>query len=186
MLSVLENVTCVCVLEKNIYLWLWAGMFYKHQLSLSCLPYFKPGFPYWFSVWMICTLIWVMSKSPIIILFILISYFMLLAFALYCVAPVLVIFTMIISSWIEPLIIMQHLSLFPVIFFFNLKPILSDVSIATPMFLWFRVSLNTFFHPLTFRLYVSLGLKLYIWVFFLYPFSQSVFWLEHLNHFHLM
>ena len=46
--------------------------------------------------------------------------------------------------------------------FFILKSILSDMSIATPAFFWFPFAWNTFFHPLTFTLYVSLDLK---WVF---------------------
>ena len=42
---------------------------------------------------------------------------------------------------------------------FILKSILSDMSIATPIFFWFPFAWNTFVHPLTFSLYVSLGLK---------------------------
>ena len=43
--------------------------------------------------------------------------------------------------------------------FFILKSILSDMSIGTPAFFWFPFAGNIFFHPLTFSLYVSLGLK---------------------------
>ena len=46
--------------------------------------------------------------------------------------------------------------------FFILKSILTDMSIATPAFFWFPFAWNTFFHPLTFTVYVSLDLK---WVF---------------------
>ena len=42
---------------------------------------------------------------------------------------------------------------------FILESILSDMSIATPAFFWFPFKWNTFFHPLPFSLYVSLGLK---------------------------
>ena len=42
---------------------------------------------------------------------------------------------------------------------FILKSILSDRRISTPAFLWFPLVWNTFFHSLTFSLYVSLGLK---------------------------
>ena len=43
--------------------------------------------------------------------------------------------------------------------FFILKSILSEIRIATPAFFWFLFMWNIFFHPFTFRLYVSLGLK---------------------------
>ncbi|XP_073665603.1 cerebral cavernous malformations 2 protein isoform X3 [Tursiops truncatus] len=43
--------------------------------------------------------------------------------------------------------------------FFILKSILSDMSIATPAFFKFPFAWNIFFHPLTFSLYVFLGLK---------------------------
>jgi len=62
------------------------------------------------------------------------------------------------SSWIYPLIIMQCPSLSLAIFFI-LKSILSDMRIATPAFLYFPFAWNMFSHPLTFSLYVSLGLK---------------------------
>jgi len=39
------------------------------------------------------------------------------------------------------------------------KVILSDMRIATPAFFCFPFAWNIFFHPLTFSLYVSLGLK---------------------------
>ena len=69
------------------------------------------------------------------------------------------IFTIVISSsWIDPLIIMQCPSLSLVIVFI-LKSILSDMIIATPAFFLFPFAWNIFFHPLTFSLYVSLGVK---------------------------
>ena len=40
-----------------------------------------------------------------------------------------------------------------------LKSILSDVNVATPGFFWFFFSWSIIFHPLTFSLYASLGLK---------------------------
>ena len=43
-----------------------------------------------------------------------------------------------------------------------LRSILSDIRIATPAFFHFPFACNVFFHPLTFILYVSLGLK---WVY---------------------
>ena len=65
------------------------------------------------------------------------------------------------------------------VIFFILRSILSDMRIATPAFFCFPFSWNIFFHPLTFSLHVSWDLKwvlqtAYIWVLFLYPFSQSV------------
>ena len=53
------------------------------------------------------------------------------------------------------------------------------MSIATPAFFWFPSAWSIFFHPLTFHLYVSLEVvrllkTAYIWVLFLYPFSQSL------------
>ena len=66
------------------------------------------------------------------------------------------------SSQIDPLIIIQCPSLSLVIVFI-LRSILSDMSIATPAFFCFPFAWNIFFHPVTFCLYVSLGLK---WVSF--------------------
>ena len=42
----------------------------------------------------------------------------------------------------------------------ELRSILSDMRIATPAFFCFPFAWNIFFHPLTFSLYVSWGLKL--------------------------
>ena len=42
---------------------------------------------------------------------------------------------------------------------FILKSILSHMNVATPAFFWFPFAWNVFFHPFTFSLYVSLGLK---------------------------
>ena len=64
------------------------------------------------------------------------------------------------SSWIDPLIIMQCPSL-SLVLFFILRSILSDMRITTPAFFCFPFAWNIFFHPLTFSLYVSLGL---MWV----------------------
>ena len=60
------------------------------------------------------------------------------------------------SSWIDPLIIMQCPSLSLIIFIS--RSILSDMRIATPPFFCFPFAWNIFFHPLTFSLYMSLGL----------------------------
>ena len=73
-------------------------------------------------------------KSPTIIVLLLISPFILVSICLiYCGAPMLgaYIVITIISSWIDPLIIMECpcLSLFMA---FISKSILSDISIATP------------------------------------------------------
>ena len=69
------------------------------------------------------------------------------------------IFTIVMSSsWIDSLIIMQCSSLSLVIFFI-LRFILSNMRIATPAFFCFPFAWNIFFHPLTFSLYVSWGLK---------------------------
>ena len=62
------------------------------------------------------------------------------------------------SSWIDPLITRQCPSLSLKIFFI-LNFIQSEIRIATLAFFWFPFAWNTFFHPLTFSLYVSLGLK---------------------------
>ena len=61
------------------------------------------------------------------------------------------------SSWIDPLIIMYCPSLSLVIFI--LRSILSDMRIATPAFFCFPFAWNVVFHPLTFSLSVSWGLK---------------------------
>ena len=72
-----------------------------------------------------------------------------------------------------------------------LKSLLSDVGIATPAFFWFQFAWNNFFHPLTFSLYVSLGLKWFPCRQHIYgPFFVSIqpvyaFWLEHWIHLHL-
>ena len=42
---------------------------------------------------------------------------------------------------------------------YNIRSTLSDMRIATAAFFWFPLAWNIFFHPLTFILYVSLGLK---------------------------
>ena len=68
------------------------------------------------------------------------------------------IFTIVMfSSWIYSLIIMQCPSLSLVIF--TLRSIVSDLRIATPAFFCFPFVWDIFFHPLTFSLYVSLGLQ---------------------------
>ena len=43
--------------------------------------------------------------------------------------------------------------------FFILRSILSDMKIATPAFFCFPFAWSMFFHPLTFSIYMSLGLK---------------------------
>ena len=54
---------------------------------------------------------------------------------------------------------------------FILKSILSDMRIATPAFFCFPFAWNILFHPLTFSLNVSLGLK---WVLNYHIFSESI------------
>ena len=100
-------------------------------------------------------------------------------------------FTIFVSSfWIDPLTIMQCPSL-SLVMFFILRYILSDMRIATPAFYFFPFVWNTFFCPLTFSLYVSLGLKgflvenIYMGLAFVSIQSVCVFWLEHLIHLHL-
>ena len=59
------------------------------------------------------------------------------------------------SLWIDPLIFM--LSLVTV---FILKSVLSNMNIAIPAFFHFHFrGMNTFFHPLTLNLHLSLDLK---------------------------
>ena len=55
----------------------------------------------------------------------------------------------------------------------SLKSILSDRSMTTPTFFWFPFAWNTFFHPLIFSLYVSLGLR---WVSYRQHMYRSCFW----------
>ena len=43
--------------------------------------------------------------------------------------------------------------------FFILKSIFSEIRVGTPAFFWFPFAWNIFFHPFTFSLFVSLGLK---------------------------
>ena len=47
----------------------------------------------------------------------------------------------------------------PLVIFFSLRSILSDMRIATPSFFCFPFAWECIFHPLTSSLYVSLGLK---------------------------
>ena len=61
------------------------------------------------------------------------------------------------SSWIDSFFIMWCPSLSLVIFI--LRSILSVMRIAIPAFFCFPFALNIFFHPLTFSLFVSWGLK---------------------------
>ena len=60
--------------------------------------------------------------------------------------------------WIDPLIIMKSPSL-ALVTVFIIKPIFSDMSIATPAFFWSPFAWNAFLHSLTFSLYVSLEMK---------------------------
>ena len=62
------------------------------------------------------------------------------------------------SSWISLLIIMYCPSL-SLVKFFILRSILSVMRIITPAFFCFPFPWDIFFHPLTFSLYVSLGLE---------------------------
>ena len=100
-------------------------------------------------------------------------------------APVLgaQIFTIVTSSsWIYPLIIMECPSLSLVIFFI-LRSILSDMRIATPAFFCFHakyicmeyIFASSHFQSIcVFRSEVGFLWTAYIWVLFLYPFSQSL------------
>ena len=67
-------------------------------------------------------------------------------------------FIIVISSWIDPLIIMQCPSLSHFMFFISMS-ILSAMSTVIPAFFWYPFVWNIFFQPFTFSLYVSLGLK---------------------------
>ena len=89
------------------------------------------------------------------------------------------IFAIVISSWIDPLSIMEYPT-FSLVTVFVLKSILSDTSIAIPAFFLFLFTGNTFFHPPAFSLFLSLALKwvsykiLYIYLLFFYSSSHSV------------
>ena len=99
-------------------------------------------------------------KYPTIIVLLLISPFMdVNSCLIYFGTPNLgaSMFTVFISSCIDPLIYMKTPCLH-LITFFILNFILSDKNIATT-FLWFPIALNTFFHTLILSLYVSLYLK---------------------------
>ena len=100
-------------------------------------------------------------KSPTIIVLLSVSPFMSVSACLmYWSAPMMgtKIFRIVMSSsYIDLLIIMECSSLSLVIFI--LRSILSDMRIATPAFFCFPFAWNLFFHPLTFSLYVFLGLK---------------------------
>ena len=88
------------------------------------------------------------------------------------------IFTIVMSSsWIDPLIIMQCPSLSLVIFFI-LRSIWSDMRITTLGFFCFPFAWNIFFHPLTFSLYVSLGLT---WVSYRQHLYGSCFFIHSAN-----
>ena len=103
-------------------------------------------------------------KSPNIIVLLSISPFKFNnIYFMYLGAVMLGAYTFIIvisSSWIDPFIIMYCPSL-SFITVFVLKSILSDMSIGTPVLIFFPFSYawNIFFYPLTFSLCVSLFLK---------------------------
>ena len=109
---------------------------------------------------MICTLLSGVLKSPTIIALLSISPFMSVSVCLmYWGAPMLgaqIFITVMTSSWIDPL---SLCSVLPYLLQSSLRSILSDMRIATTTFFWFPFAWNIFFHPLTFSLYVSLGLK---------------------------
>ena len=96
-------------------------------------------------------------KSPTIIVLLSISHFNVVSnYFIYCGDPMwgTYIITIVMSSWIDPLITMQCPSLSHIIFFI-LRSVLSGMSIATPAFFWFPFAWTIFFHHLTFNLYVS-------------------------------
>ena len=105
-------------------------------------------------------------KSPTIIVLLSISPFMTVSICLiYWGAPFLgaYIFIIVISpSWIDPFYHMQCPSL-SLVTVFIFKPILSDMIIAIPAFFWLPFVWNTFFHPLSLSLYVSLNQKWVLW-----------------------
>ena len=68
------------------------------------------------------------------------------------------IFKIVISSRIDPFIILKNPSL-SLVTVFGIKSILSDISIAVPAFFSCPYSWNIFFQPLTFSFCVSLDLK---------------------------
>ena len=62
------------------------------------------------------------------------------------------------KPWIDPFIIIWCTSL-SLVTVFDLKSILSEINIATPVLFWLRFAWNLFFHPFTWNRYVSLHLK---------------------------
>ena len=146
----------------------WDGMFYKYKLnSILSRVLFKAGV----SLLILCLDDLSCDVSgvlmfPTVIVLVLISLFMALSSCLiYLGAPLLgaYIFTIFMSfSWIDPLKKILWLSgsvLHCLLwFFFILRSISSDVSIATSALLLFQFPCRIF-QPLTFGLYVSLGLK---------------------------
>ena len=139
---------------------IWDRMCNKYQLSLWYRVSFKAClFLLTFCLDDLSINVSGMLKSPTIID--LLSVFPFMTVSSYHIYLVLLFlgthtFTIVVSSsWIDPLIIVQCPSLSLMTFF----SLLSDMSIAIPAFLWLPFSYNTFFHALTFSLYVSLGLK---------------------------
>ena len=51
----------------------------------------------------------------------------------------------------------------PLCFFFDLKFVLTDISLINPALLWLLFPCNNFFHPFTFSLFVSLKLRWVSW-----------------------
>ena len=106
-------------------------------------------------------------KSPTIIVLLSISPFM--SVFVLCIEVLLCWVHRILPLLCLPLRLIPSLSL---IIFIILRSILSDIRIDTPAFFCFPFSWNIFFHPLTFSLYVSWGLK---WVSYRHHIYASCF-----------
>ena len=102
-------------------------------------------------------------KSPTLTVLLLVFPFMAISVCLvYCCAPALgtYIFTIVLPSSVDPLTIMQcPFFVLSLVKNFILNSILPDMSIVPSGFFLFPFSWNIIFHPLSFSLYVSLGLK---------------------------
>ena len=159
MCSILENVPCA--LEKKVYSSAFRWNVLKISMSsISSNVSFKIcllfNFLFWWSVhWWSGVL-----KSPTIIVLLSISPLCLLMFVLRIEVFLCWVhrYLQLLSfSWIDPLIIVWYPSLSLVIFI--LRSVLSNMRITTPAFFSFPFAWNICFHPLTFSLSASLGLK---------------------------
>ena len=183
---------CSCALEKKVYSSVLGWMFWRYQWDLSHLmDHLRLSFLilFWWSVhW--CE--WGVKVSYYYCVTVYFSFYVCwcLSYVLRCSC----VGCTDIYNWYVFLLdwSLDHYVVSFLVTFFLLRTILSDMRIGTPAFFCFHLHGIYFFHPLTFRLYVSLGLKwvscrqhIYIGLIFLSIQPVCVFWLEHLIHLHV-